>query len=271
MTKIAVLLGLISTSSIAIADTTAVYKAKSKTNSITMTVEIADNNSVRYELSTGGPYGLILDGIDYFVDAGSREPVVDRVDDLVTAQVEAMAALKPALKEHVPTTGTQLVPTGKVTINGRTGQAFAYKFEKSTANSAVIIFNPHPQLSKVGKITTEEMSESEGEKALAQTVVVISHDPNLAQLGKAMAKQFSTSMRMMAGVIGNTPAPFRQMQTLLQSGAPLSFAGMELRSVNHATINPQRFELPAQPETLDQVRERMKPLAAPTTASPPKP
>jgi len=70
---------------------------------------------------------------------------------------------------------------------------------------------------------------------------------------------------------GIQPWIAKEMLAILKTGAPLSFAGMELRSVNHALIDPRRFELPAQPETLDQIRERMKPLPPPPTATPTKP
>jgi len=222
----------------AAADTTAVYANKSKTIPMTMTVEIGNDGSVRYQMSMGRTYGLVVNGTDYFVEVGAKGPVVDRAEDLVTAQKEAMALFMPALKEHDTSTGPQLVPIGTVSINGRTGQAYGYKAENKGTSSPAI--------------------------------VVVSKDPDLAELGKAMSRQFSTSLTMFSRMVGNAPGMFSQMKDILQSGAPLSFAGMELQSINHAPVDATRFELPAQPETLDQIRERMKPLPPPPTALMPK-
>lgn len=252
------------------ADTTAVYQAKR--HPVTMTVEIADNGSVRYQMSTGRTYGLVLNDVDYFITLEPSGPVVDRAADLVVAQNEAMAAFVPALPQQDLSAGPQLVPMGKVTINGRAGQAYGYKPEAAGATAIPtweIIDNP--DVAQLGKITTRQVTESEVERAMAAAVVVISDDPRLAQVGKAMSKQFGTSLALMTGVIGRAPDMFTEMHKLLQSGAPLSFAGMELKSVNHAPIDPKRFELPAPPQTLDQIRARLRPLPAPPTAKPEQP
>jgi hypothetical protein len=269
--SIMVLAGLFLAGSAASADTTAVYTAQSKAVPFTMTIEIADNGNIRYQMSTGRTYGLVLSGIDYFVDLSPKGPVVDRADDLVTAQKEAIAPFMSAFAKGA-TPSPKLVRIGEVTINGRTGQAFGYKSEgKGAVDAPLYLFNGDPELANVGKTRTLNLTDSQAKKLLGATVVVISHDPDLAQLGKAMAKQFGTTLTMFSGITGNTPGTFVQMEGLLQGGAPLSFGGMELQSVNHASIDAKRFELPAQPETLDQIRERMKPLAPPPTASPPKP
>src|SRR4051794_40819911 len=143
------------------ADTTAVYSSRSKSFDLSMTVEIADSGNVRYQMSKGRTYGLVLDGVDYFVQLDAKEPIVDRLNDLVSAQKEAMAAHISAFKLHDTPAGPELVPIGNVAVNGRNGRAFGYKAEKPVAK-------PNP-------------------------VVVISDDPDLAQLGKVMAKQFSKS------------------------------------------------------------------------------
>jgi hypothetical protein len=269
LTRYFVALVCVAASTAALADTTAVYKSRSKSFDLSMTVEVADNGNVRYQMSSGRAYGLVLEGADYFVTLEAKGPIVDRADDLVIAQKEAMAALMPAFQHQDTSAGPQLVPMGRVTIKGRTGQAYGYKSEKEGATAThVFVFNDNPE---IGKITTGESTESEKERAMAATVVVIGDDPALAQLGKAMARQFSTSRTMLTRMIGDSPGAFTEMDKLLQSGTPLRIAGMELQSVNHAPIDPRRFKLPAQPETLDQIRERMKPLPPPPTALPAKP
>lgn len=254
----------------ALADTTAVYKAKR--HPTTMTVEIADNGNVRYQLSTGKTYGLALNDVDYLITLEPTGSVVDRVVDVVAAQKEAMAAFMSDFPHQDLSAGPRLVPIGRVTVNGRTGQAFGYKAEETGATAIPTIeVNNDPDLAQLGKITTRQVTESEKEEAMAAAVVVISDDPELAQLGKAMSKQFGASLTLMTGMIGNTPDMFTKMDKLLQSGAPLSFAGMELLSVNHAPIDPKRFELPAPPQTLDQIRARLRLLTPPPTANPEQP
>lgn len=246
----------------ALADTTAVYKAKR--HPITMTVEIADDGNVRYQMSTGKTYGLVLDGVDYLVTLEPSEPVVDRAADIVAAQKEAIAAFDPALPSQDLSGGPRLVPIGEVTINGRTGRAYGYK---SDASDATALFtweiNDSPDVAQLGEITTEQVTEIEKERAITAPVVVISDDPNLALLGKAMSKQFGTSLTLMRGLLGNVPDVFTEMDALLQTGAPLSYAGMDLVSVNHAPIDPERFELPAPPQTVEQIRARLKPIPPP--------
>ena len=235
-----------------------------------MTVEVADGGNVRYQMSAGQTYGLTLGDQSYFITLESAGPQVDRLDDLVTAQKEAMAAFLTDFRNHDTSGGPQLVSKGKVTINGRVGEAFGYGPPATDSAHSIVMVNPHLK-SLSGRVTSKEMSKSELDRAMSGNVVVISHDPDLAQLGKAMAKQFGTSRAMLAGMIGDTPTTITQMEKLLESGAPLSFAGMELQSINHAPIDPKRFDLPAQPETLDQIRARMKSLPPPPTAPTTKP
>jgi hypothetical protein len=251
------------------ADTTAVYKAKSKDVPITMTVEVADNGNLRYQMSSGRTYGLTAAGVDYLVDLSHREPVVDRVDDLIAAQKEEMARFIEAFRQH-PISAPELVPTGKVTINGRTGQAYGYKADKGTNATVTVVVNDRPGFSQPSN-NVKRLAKSGIERAARSAVVVISHDPDLTQLQRAMARQFGSSLATFSNMMGNAPSPFAQMASLLQKGAPLSFGGMDLESVNHTRIDPKRFELPGQPETLDEVRQRVKPLGAPPTAAPQKP
>jgi hypothetical protein len=231
------LTALLLAASPALGDVTAVYKHKWA--AMSMTVEIADDGKVRYQMSAGNTYGLVLDGVDYFVQTDARGQVVDRVNDLVTAQKEAMADFLAKMPPPAMNDGPKLIPFGKVTINGREGRAFVYESQKDAKE--------------------------------ADPVVVVSDDPKLATLGRVMASQFSKSTAMLGGMMGRTPSTAAEMETALNSGAAISFAGMELVSISDAKIDPKRFELPAEPETLDQIRARMKPLPSPPTAAPVKP
>jgi len=222
------------------ADTTAVYK--SEHFPVSMTVEIADNGNARVQMSHSATYGIVRDDIDYFVQAGSAGPIVDRATDLMAVQRELMAAFMaqkklPDFSKDAPF--FEVVPSGSILVNGRPGTAYALKTDKKDAP-------PH-------------------------IFMVISKDPALRQLGEVMAKQFSKSLDMMDDLLGGPPPMSVSVVHALQSGAPLRFSGMDLATVSNASIDPKRFELPVPPETIDQLRKRMQPPAAPPTAIPPKP
>jgi hypothetical protein len=232
-------------SNVAHADTTAVYKSGPKGFELSMTVELSDDGDARYQTSMGNTYGVIRNGVDYFVEMRSNGPVVDRVSDMMTVQREVWLKLTGDLPQSSKSDSTlltqlmKLVPLGKTTIRGREGRAYTDAARAARKNM--------------------------------QPLVVISDDPDLQPLGRFMASQFSESLVQMSGLPG-TPS-FASMAEVLKTGAPLRFAGMELVSVNHKPIDPKRFELPAEPETLEQIRARTKSLALPPppTAEPEKP
>jgi len=210
----------------ALADTTAVYG--SPRPGFSMTVEINDNGDLRGEIA-GQPHYFIKRAGELFLiektEAGRR---VTRFTDLKTAMLEQMPKLLPRMPsgaaDGLPR--MDLVPRGEVVVNGRRGKAY---FDTS----------------------------GEGE-LYPEPVVVISDDPALAELGKALAAQYAFSTLLIGEWLGQVPAFISQTQRILESGAPLRFANMELKSVSAAPIDPDRFTLPGLPETLDQVRERLR-------------
>jgi hypothetical protein len=229
-------LALVLLSSGALADTTAVYKSGNPGFDLSMTIEIADNGNVRYQMSAGNAYGLVVNGVDYFVEVGPQGPVVQRMNDLVTVQKELMASFLKDLPAPPKSEGPELIQSGKVTVQGREGRAYIHPSNKGTKQ-------PYAE-------------------------VVVSDDPKLAPIGRVMANQFSKSTVMLGSMLGHGPGHFTEIETALRSGTAIRFAGMELTTVNDAKIDPGRFELPAQPETIDQIRARMRPLPPPPTANP---
>lgn len=237
--KLLILFGLFAVcGSAAHADVTAVYKSSSKAFDMAMTVEIADDGKVRYQMSVGSTYGLVIDDVDYFVQVGPQGSIVQRVADLMTAQKEAMAGFLREVPTIPKENGPELILSGTTEINGRPGRAYIYASQMGHKD-------PTP-------------------------VVVVSDDPKLAQIGKVMAHQFSKSSAMMGGMLGQVPGQFSEMERILKSGAAIRFAGMELASISDGEIDPKRFELPAPPQSLDQVRASMKPLPPPPTVTPEK-
>jgi len=221
----------------ALADTIAVYTMPD--GQMTMTVEIASSGELR--VSMGGKMieemqrrhpevdvaqigGIVRDGENYMLQPGPDGKV------RVIRMTDAAAVMKEFMEGHlrdVPTPpdevleGPKLVEHGTATINGRIGKAFYVGDAKGVP------------------------------------VVVISTDPDLAELGAAMRRQFASSMQM----LGSTgfPASGNFMDAALAQGAPLALSGMQLQTVRHDAIPAARFVLPAAPLPLDQVRTLMQP------------
>ncbi|MEP9358900.1 hypothetical protein [Sphingomonas sp. KR3-1] len=238
------------------ADTIATYSAQG--GMMTMTVEIATTGEMRVtmggkmleQLKAKAPAGMDLDqfggivrdGENYMLQPGPDGKVrVIRMRDAAAVMKEFMAAHMADFSKPPEDAmqGPKLVARGTATINGRTGKAFYGADAKAST------------------------------KVLP--VAVISTDPDLAKLGEAMRRQFATSMQMMGSA--GFPAMGSSMDAVLAQGAPLAFAGMELQTVRHDAIPPARFVLPAEPASLDQVRELMTPkkIAGESEAAEPRP
>ncbi len=218
---------LIGASSPALADLTAKY-AKPGTGFM-MTVEIGSNGNVRGDAGKLGQAFLTRDGHGYFLKVTPTGTAVMRIEDMGAVMAEQMAKLDPQfraeMQQHAP--AIKLVEKGTMTINGRTGAAYFMQAADGT-------LSPTPW-------------------------AVISKDPSLAELGSAMAHQFEMSMATMSASMGT--APFANMLTVLKMGAPISFAGAELKSVDPSPIPAAHFELPAKPESLDRVLQLMSPAS----------
>lgn len=192
-----------------------------------MKVEIEDNGDLRGQVAGQPQYFVTRSGHGFIVQTTPTGTLVTRVEDVAAIMAEQWAALSPPadLADELP--ALSLVEKGTVTINGRAGKAY------------------------FGKGGDGKLSP--------QPVVVISGDPLLAPLGKAMATQFAMSGVMMAQTLGRVPAFAKEMQRILETGAPLLFAGAELKSVETFPIDSARFELPTPPETAEEVRARLLP------------
>lgn len=83
---------------------------------------------------------------------------------------------------------------------------------------------------------------------------VISSDPELEMLRAAMLKQFQSSMAMNPLPMGDA---FDDVLQMLKEGAPLRFAGSELKSFERVDVEDSRFELPAAPLDKEASRELM--------------
>ena len=217
-------LALLALAAPARADTTAVYNAPDA--GVTMTFEIAGQDC-RVTVSGQPGYTLYHGGEAYVVRTTPAGVVVDRAADLAAVMVERgdspAVSLGKAMADAMP---GPIVRRGTATIHGRTGTAYYAKLES-------------------GEI-------------MPKPFWVTSNDPELAEIGPALARHFDLGLGMAAAVSGAKPDLARDLQALLQIGTPLVFAiFIELDTVSHAPIPADRFALPVPPETRAQLRARL--------------
>ena len=217
-----VVLASLALASAAHADTTAICgNAASK---FTMTVKIASNGDIRAEVP-GRTY-YFVGGKDYFADRTETGVVVMSLDDMVKVMTDQFAeqSAKLGIPSFTPPPLT-LVHKGTVSINKWSGDAYY-------------------------------MQAASGQMS-PRSVAVISHDPSLAQLGKAMERQYEKSEMMMGQVMKGGHARTSNMVQVLSSGATISFAEAELQSVSFDPIPKDELALPAQPAPIAEVQKRM--------------
>jgi hypothetical protein len=226
--RMILLLLAILTPGAALADMTATYAVPKA--GFAMKIEIASNGDVRGDAGQPGTYFITRGGHGFFIQTRDSRPIVMHVEDMATVMAEQMARLDPKFRAEMAQDGPSLtlVAKGDATINGRTGTAYFMQLSNGQ-------LSPAP-------------------------VAVMSHDPALAALGTAMARQFDMSLAMAGQIMGTDP--FKDMQAVLKTGTPLVFSGAELGSVEFGPIAASAFELPGPPESLDGVRAAMTPKPA---------
>jgi hypothetical protein len=226
----------------AFADTTAVYA--SPAGSFKLTIEIAANGDVRSDIAgKPGMYLLILTGKGFIITSTSEGPVVDRVEDVKPAlevffEKRGPPDFKARTKRMESSADTAmpltLVKGDDVIVQGRKGTPY-YTALRGPGAPDHISGKPPPNVSP--------------------PVIVVSNDPELAPLGIAMARQFQLT---------NSMAPWsfagpliQRIDDLLKTGAPLDIYDGELIAISHAPIPPSRFDLPAAPESREDLIKRL--------------
>lgn len=209
--------------SCALADMTATYGSPG--SDFTMKVEIAANGDVRGDV-VGRPdiYFITRGGQGYFIQADPSGPLVTRVDDMGAAMGEQMAKMAPGFRDGVKQLTLNMVEKGEATVNGRKGAAYYLRLTPDGALS------PQPW-------------------------AVISHDPALAPLGEAMARQFDMSMSMGSPMMPTET--FDEVRAVLHTGTAISFGPAQLQAISLAPIPASEFELPGPLESMDHLRARL--------------
>ena len=206
------------------ADTTALYKSPQGAQ---MSVEVAANGNMRSTVGAGGTYMLTLQGEDYMVFYTENGAVVARMSDVGAVMLDHIQKTMPEMlkaPESDDPSPFKYIKGGQMTVGGRAGTVWYQQF---------------------------------GEDLSSMPKIVMSADPDLAELGQAIACQAEASMKLMGAMFGGRN-PMGGMLDVLKTGAPLLWNGMELAQVTHTTIAAERFALPATPETREQVRARFE-------------
>jgi len=212
------------------ADTTAVYKAPQGAQ---MTVEVASNGNMRTTIGAGGTYTATVDGEDYMVFYDAKGAVVVRMSDLVAVLANFIQKNMPDMMKETETDDPspfKYFQGGQMTVGGRAGTVWYMKFGEDSLPP---------------------------DKFGAASRIVMSADPELAELGGAIVRQIESSLKLSSPMFGRRN-PMGGILDVMKTGAPILWNGMELTSVSRAPIAADRFALPAMPETREQVQARFE-------------
>lgn len=203
-----------------------------------MTIEADDAGNVRVQMGGMSAYYVFREGNLFIVQRGSTGLVVARASDMMTVANEAMQRMGASrLSERAggDLGDFDLAPMGEEVVNGRTGMAYGIR--------------PKP-----------------GEKPVYASFV-ISSDPRLAPLGRALA-QANEGMVQDMGSLGTMLTRVNgEIQQVMARGAPLRILGIALTDVSYEKIPQERFALPVEPVTIQQMRAMAEPFPAPPTLS----
>lgn len=196
------------------ADLTAHYRHVD--GSGTVRVEVAGNGDARFEMS-GQPWRLIhRGGVSYAVYLLPGGPMVARMADL-----QRLAAEQGGEPPSLAISGMRLIPRGEVRMGSFSGHAYHLQMPGG--------MSPRPQ-------------------------IVVSGDPALAPIGPVWLRQIDFSVAMLRARGAQVPETVMRIREVLATGSPVYYGGQQLQRVDGASIPSDRFRLPAEPLTLDQLR-----------------
>ncbi|WP_128891226.1 hypothetical protein [Erythrobacter sp. HKB08] len=190
-----------------------------------MTIEADENDNVRFQMARTGGYFLLRDGEMYQVQKTVEGYEVVRTRDALLVQQEAMAKLGwkiPDMVNAPELAAPRLEPMEEETVGGRVGTGYGM----------------------VGQ----------GMDGPIYASLVVSTDPELAPIGSAMASANENMLKGMGEMGSMLGMVGEDMLALMKQGAPLRMLSVELTDVSFDPIPQARFELPAEPMTLEQLR-----------------
>jgi hypothetical protein len=214
MRFLVLLLFLVGCGSQARADLTAHYRHID--GSGTVQVEVAGSGDARFQMS-GEPWRLIhRGGISYVIYALPGGPLVVRIDDL-----QRLALERGGEPPNLSIATMRFVPRGEVTMGSYSGRAYHLDLPDGPTS--------RPQ-------------------------IVVSRDPALAPIGPVWLRQIDFSIAMLRGRRAPVPESVLRIREVLATGSPIFFGGQQLQRIDQGEIPAERFRLPAEPLTLDQLR-----------------
>ncbi|MBN8840716.1 MAG: hypothetical protein J0I25_11015 [Sphingomonadales bacterium] len=232
MSRLLVLACALLAASPAAGGTRATYNGTSEPRELV--VEIADNGgAARVSVPGRDDYGLMLGDQFYLVKPQDGKPQVARVADVAAALDRVMP---PIFKNLFGAVGGAIKDTPLYAVRGGS---------KTVAGIA-------------GEVWLVKGLDDEKPDAAAE--VVVSHDPALAPVGRALAAFLESSMVMMRPLIGSGAAMMvRQNRQLFALGTPIASADrFTLTKVESVAEPASRFVLPARTATVDELVAEMK-------------
>lgn len=205
-----------------------------------MTIEADEVGSVRIQSSNLNQYYLHREGVLYVVTSGSEGSTVMRVEDFLKVQQEVLTQIgwkdPPA---PPPMEKSRFSPMGEEMVSGRKGVAYG-------------------------------IVSDEREKPVFASLV-ISDDPKLVRIGKAIALANTSSIKGMGQMGTMLLLMGSDMFALMEKGAPLRILSIELTDVSYDPIPVERFALPSKPLTIEEIRVATKvPKVPPPPTLPPR-
>ena len=213
----------------------------------TILIEVTDSGDARIAPSTPDQYGVLRDGQFYLVSKEEGKWKVARIEDVAAALDQVLPPIFKTLfgaAAKAKPTAMHMEPKGTRTIAGYSGKVFV-------------------------------VHTSDDKKGDPPSEVVLSEDPSLQPVGRAMGGFLTSTMLLMAPFLGDAAADMiRDTQTVLSHGAPLDIRGkFRLTSVTAAEVPASAVELPARPQSVSEIVAALKASSVPgisATSSPPE-
>ena len=224
------------------ADIAARYKTNDENAvmNMEMTVEADNEGNVRTQMAHLGAYFLLSDGELFQVANSESGLFVVRVSDLMRVQGEIAQEMFQNPPPEMDLPKQSFAPMDPEIVSERQGIGYG------------IVSDDYPEPRYAS--------------------IVVSDDPALAPLGdavvrshQAMASSASAwgSMGTMLGMMNE------EMLAVLRKGAPLRLMKLELTDISTEMIPAERFELPAEPLTIEELRARLSPRVEEPPTLPP--
>lgn len=218
------LLGLAGFASAATADVLVNYR--NLHDGSTIKVETADNGNARIQYSNQPFYLIVRGGEDFVIYTITADPRVVRVADLKTVYDETPPSIRietPALDKYT------IAPSGNATYSGVTGKAY----------SLVTPYGKSPR-----------------------PILVVTHDAKLQPVGAALTRQLNFSFLTLKQAGQPIPPTMQRIREYIGDGTPILFAGYKIDSVSTAKVDEREFELPAEPLSLELLRQNARAAVA---------